>query len=227
MRKLRLVLWGAVAIALIGLGALTLGVFEEPQPATEANAPASSAPTGAPAAPSTTGAVSPQRAPISPDAALGGPFTLVDHKGQPITEAVFRGKPSAVFFGFTHCPDVCPTTLMDMSRWADALGADAEAMRFVFVTVDPERDTPAVLDEYVSAFSNKILGITGEPEAVRAMLRDYNIPFSKVPLQDGGYSMDHLASVLLLDAEGGLAGTISRQEPSEVALAKLKDLVAG
>ena len=205
MRTLRLVLWLAVPLALFILGALAAGLIP-----------------GRETAPLQAG-----QSRLARGGPLGGPFALVDHTGQPVTEAVFREKPSAVLFGFTHCPDVCPTTLMEMSGWVEALGTEAEKMRFVFVTVDPERDTPAAMRDYVSAFSDRILGVTGEPAAVHAMLRDYKIPFSKVPHEGGGYSMDHLASVLLLDAQGSFVGTIARDEERDVAVAKLQKLVAG
>lgn len=207
MRTLRLSLWCAVAIALFVLGALTAGLF----------GPREAAPNQARAGSSG----------LQPGAPLGGAFSLVDHKGAPVTEAIFRGKPSAVFFGFTHCPDVCPTTLMEATGWLEALGPEADRLRLVFVTVDPERDTPEVLDSYFSAFSDRIVGVTGEPEKVHAMVTDHKIVSRKVPLDGGGYTMDHTASVLLLDANGGLVGTIARDEDRDAALAKLRRLVAG
>ena len=135
--------------------------------------------------------------------------------------------PSAVFFGFTHCPDVCPTTLMETAGWIEALGADAAKMRFVFVTVDPERDTPEVMNDYIAAFSDKIIGVTGDPEKVHAMVKDYKIVSRKVPLEGGDYTMDHTASVLLLDANGSFVGTIARDEAPDAAIGKLRRLVAG
>ena len=205
MRNLRLALWLAVPVAIFVFGALAVGLVGGRN----------------------SGALQAGQSQLTPGGPLGGAFTLVDHQGQKVTEAVFRDKPSAVLFGFTHCPDVCPTTLMEMSGWVEALGADADKMRFVFVTVDPERDTPAAMRDYVSAFSDRILGITGEPEAVQAMLRDYKIPFSKAPQEGADYSMDHLASVILLDENGSFAGTIARDEDREIAVAKLQKLVAG
>ena len=176
------------------------------------------------------GANSPQAANESsavPGTPLGGAFTLVDQRGQPVTEALFRDMPSAVFFGFTHCPDVCPTTLMETAGWIEALGADAAKMRFVFVTVDPERDTPEVMNDYIAAFSDKIIGVTGDPEKVHAMVKDYKIVSRKVPLEGGDYTMDHTASVLLLDANGSFVGTIARDEAPDAAIGKLRRLVAG
>ena len=205
LKAVRIALWIAVAVALFVLGALSAGILGGRDP----------------------GVLQVAGGAVQPGTPIGGPFTLVDSKGQPITEAVFRGKPSAVFFGFTNCPDICPTTLLDMRDWIAKLGDDAEKMNFVFVTVDPERDTPETMATYVAAFSDKIIGITGEPEALRAMLRDYGIIFRRVDAGDGTYSMDHSASVFLLDANGALVGTVDREEPREAAVAKLERLVAG
>ena len=202
MTVVRLALWLAVALALVGLGAMTLAVNSGGE----------------------TGALQ-ARGGGEPGAPLGGAFSLVDQNGAPITEAVFREKPSAVFFGFTHCPDVCPTTLMEAASWLEELGPDADKMRFVFVTVDPERDTPDVLNQYVAAFSDRIVGITGEPEKVHAMVKDHKAFSRKVPIEGGDYAMDHTASVLLLDENGGLVGTIARGEDREAAIAKLRNLV--
>jgi protein SCO1/2 len=206
LRRIRLILWAAVGVALFVLGALTVSLYARSGGTSQAALSAKA---------------------ISPGAPLGGAFSLVDHKGAPVTEAIFRDRPAAVFFGFTHCPDVCPTTLMDMAAWIEALGPEADKMRLVFVTVDPERDTPEALTEYLSAFSDRIVGITGEPEKVHAMVRDYKVFSRKVPLADGGYTMDHTASVLLLDGHGSLVGTIARDEERDTAVAKLERLVAG
>jgi protein SCO1/2 len=199
MSTIRLVLWIAVAIALFGLGAIAVSGYSL----------------------RSGGAAFQQGKP------LGGAFSLVDQHGEPITEAIFRGKPSATFFGFTHCPDVCPTALMEMTKLADELGPDADKLRFVFVTVDPERDKPQVMSDYISAFSPHIIGITGEPNAVNAMTRDYKIYSRKVPVEGGDYVMDHTAAMILQDANGNFYGTIATGESHETALAKLKKLVAG
>jgi protein SCO1/2 len=201
LRKLRFALWGLVAAAVIAAGGLAAWSLRTPQ------------------APETTATLA--------GAPLGGAFTLTDHEGQTATEAVFRGLPSVTFFGFTHCPDVCPTTLMEMAGWAEALGGDANRLRFIFVTVDPERDTPEVMRDYAAAFSPRIVGITGEPAAVQAMLRDYKIFSRRVPLEDGDYTMEHTASVILQDAEGNFVGTIDASESRETAIAKLRRLVDG
>ena len=156
----------------------------------------------------------------------GAPFALVDQKGAPITEAAFRGQPSAVFFGFTHCPEVCPTTLFELDGWLKKLGDDGKNVRAYFVTVDPERDTAAIMDTYVSNVSDRITGITGEPEKVLAMAKAFGIFSRKVDLEGGDYTMDHTASVILLDSDGAFAGTIAYEENPDAALAKLKRLAA-
>lgn len=159
--------------------------------------------------------------------AFGDPFTLVDQSGQEITEAALRGAPSAVFFGFTHCPEICPTTLYELDGWLEALGDEGKNLRVWFVTVDPARDTPEIMDAYVSNVSERIRGITGEPDKVEAMARSFGIYFKRVELEDGDYTMDHTASVLLLNRYGDFAGTIAYGENSDTAIAKLKRLAAG
>lgn len=157
----------------------------------------------------------------------GAPFTLVDQRGAEITEAAFRGHPSAVFFGFTHCPEVCPTTLFEMDGWLKAMGEEGEDIRAYFVTVDPERDTPQVLDGYVSNVSDRITGITGNPQDIAAMTKSFGIYARKVELEGGDYTMDHTASVLLLDETGDFFGTIAYGEDPDTAVAKLKRLASG
>ena len=156
----------------------------------------------------------------------GAPFALVDQKGAPITEAAFRGQPSAIFFGFTHCPEVCPTTLFELDGWLKKLGDEGKNLRAYFVTVDPERDTAAIMDTYVSNVSDRITGITGEPDKVHAMAKAFGIYSRKVDLEGGDYTMDHTASVILLDGDGAFAGTIAYEENPDTALAKLKRLAA-
>jgi protein SCO1/2 len=169
----------------------------------------------------------PSKMPPAPAAGapFGAPFALTDHNGEAVSEAIFRGRPAVVMFGFTACPDVCPTTLAEMESWSKALGGVANDLRFVFVSVDPDRDTPAVLKDYLSAFDVAVTGITGAPQAVADMLSSHYIYREKVSLDDGGYTMDHTASVFLLDAQGHLAGTISPGGDHDNALAKLRRLV--
>jgi len=139
----------------------------------------------------------------------GGPFRLIDTNGKEVTEKDLRGKPSAMFFGFTRCPEVCPTTLFDAAGWLDALGDDADKLQVVFVSVDPERDTPDVLKQYVKAFDERIMGLTAETEAEIAEVAErYRIRYEKVPLQSGDYTMNHTADMLLFDADGAFAGFV-------------------
>ncbi|WP_315923836.1 SCO family protein [Mesorhizobium sp. SP-1A] len=156
--------------------------------------------------------------------AFGAPFTLVDQKGQPITQEAFRGHPSAVFFGFTHCPEVCPTTLFELSGWLKTIGDDGKNIRAYFVSIDPARDTPDVMNTYVGNFSDRIVGITGEPDKVYDMAKAFGIYWKKVPTDGGDYTMDHTASVLLLNGKGEFAGTIAYGENADTAQAKLKRL---
>lgn len=154
----------------------------------------------------------------------GVPFTLVDQDGEQITESAFRGHPTVLFFGFTHCPEVCPTTLYELGSWFEELGEEGADIKAYFVSIDPERDTPELLGDYVSSVTDRVRGITGEPDAVREMARGFNIYFKRVELDDGDYTMDHTASILLLDSEGRFRKTIAWGEDSDTALQKLRDL---
>ncbi|ODN72068.1 SCO family protein [Methylobrevis pamukkalensis] len=158
-------------------------------------------------------------------AAIGGPFSLVDSNGSPVTEDLFAGKPHLVFFGFTHCPDVCPTTLSDFTLLLEDLGEDAKDLVIAFVTVDPERDTPAVMKSYLSSFSDRIIGLTGSDAQVAGMIAAYRAYRSKIPQEGGGYTMDHTASVYLFDASGEFRGTIDLHEDEATRLAKVRRLV--
>lgn len=153
-------------------------------------------------------------------------FDLVDQTGKPVDETVFAGHPSALFFGFTHCPEVCPTTMAEMSAWFEALGDEGRDLRAYFVTVDPERDTPAILGDYVSWVSDRITGLTGEPDQIAAIAKAWGVYYAKVPLEGDDYTMDHTASVFLLDRTGAFQGTIAYREDSAVALEKLRNLLA-
>jgi protein SCO1 len=134
--------------------------------------------------------------------AVGGPFTLVDQNGRTVTERDFAGTPHLVFFGFTHCPDVCPTTLFQISEILGQTGERGRPLRALFVTVDPERDTPAVLKSYLASFDERIVGLTGAPESVQAVEKAYKAYARKVPLKEGDYTMEHTAVVYLMDARG-------------------------
>ena len=159
--------------------------------------------------------------------AYGAQFELVDQKGQAITQADFREQPAAVFFGFTHCPEVCPTTLFELDGWLKELGDDGKNIRAFFVSVDPERDTPEIMDQYVSNVSDRITGVTGDPADVAAMAKSFNIYSKKIETEGGDYTMDHTASVILLKKGGGFGGTIAYEENPETAVAKLKRLAGG
>jgi protein SCO1/2 len=157
---------------------------------------------------------------------IGGPFALIDHRGRAVTEREFRGRPIAVFFGFTHCPDICPTTLGEFAAYMEALGADADRLHWLFITVDPERDTAAHLAQYLELFDPRVVGLTGTEAQVAEAARQFRVTFRRVPLEGGGYTMDHTASTFLLDAQGRFAGTIDYKEPDEVAVQKLRGLLA-
>jgi len=163
--------------------------------------------------------------PLLAGAIGGGPFSLVDQTGAPVTETALKGHPSAMFFGYTFCPDVCPTTLYDMTALMEALGPDADKLKVYFVTVDPERDTQQVMAEYLSAFDPRLTGLTGSREEIDRILSSYRVYSRKVPRDEGPYLMDHTATVYLLDDAGKLTGTLDYQEASETALAKLKRLI--
>jgi protein SCO1 len=160
---------------------------------------------------------------------FGVPFQLVTQDNQPITEQVFQGKASAVFFGFTHCPDVCPTTLFEMDNLLKKVDPDKTKLQAFFVSVDPERDTPEIMKNYVSNVSDRITGISGDPAKVMDMVKGFRVYAKKVPTDEskpnGEYVMDHTASVFLLDDKGRFAGTIAYQEDSAVAEKKLQNLI--
>ncbi|MGF7157356.1 SCO family protein [Bartonella heixiaziensis] len=164
---------------------------------------------------------------------LGDNFTLTDSNGKIITEADIRSKPSIIFFGFTMCPESCPTTLINLDRWLTALGPNADKLGIWFVTVDPERDTPEVLHEYLSNFNNKIIGISGDPDKVHKMVDSFNIVAEKVPGTDGNYTYNHTAAIFLLKKGGKLAGVIpyeikedNDELRDDIAIERLKKLVS-
>jgi protein SCO1/2 len=162
---------------------------------------------------------------IEPLAAIGGPFELVSGTGETVTDKTFSGKPTLMFFGFTYCPDVCPTTLSELQGWMEALGPDADKLNYAFVTVDPERDTPDVMRDYVWAFDKRITPLTGSREQIDAMLKAYRVYAKRVELDDGDYTMDHSASVYLMNADNKFVGTIAYGEAEENALQKLRRLI--
>jgi protein SCO1/2 len=157
---------------------------------------------------------------------IGGPFTLVDDTGATVTEKNIAGKPYVMYFGYTFCPDVCPTTLLDLSRWIKKLGPDSDRLTYVFVTVDPERDTVQSMHAYLSSFDKHIRGYTGTPAEIAQIAKEYRVYYKKVPTEDGGYTMDHSAVLYLMGPDGNLVTVIPYQEDDTSAIAKLKKLAA-
>lgn len=164
----------------------------------------------------------PGRLPLA--AGIGGPFELTTQEGRRLSSAELAGTPFALFFGFTHCPDVCPTTMLELSNAIKALGPDADRMRFFFVSVDPERDTPAQLKLYLSNFDPRITGLVGTPEEIAAVAKAYRAIYEKVPTKDG-FTYNHTALVYLMGRDGRLAGTINYQESADTQLKKLRRLL--
>ena len=149
-------------------------------------------------------------------------FRLTDHEGQPVGPETLIGRPSMVFFGFTFCPDVCPTTLSDISDWLDAMGDEADRLNVIFVTVDPARDRVDAMAVYVGYFHSAIRGWTGPEDQIARAAEEFRVSFEKVPAEDGDYTMNHTASVFLFDAAGGFVSTIDYHEPREVAVPKIR-----
>jgi cytochrome oxidase Cu insertion factor (SCO1/SenC/PrrC family) len=137
---------------------------------------------------------------------VGGPFELIDHTGHARTERDFRGKLMLVYFGFTYCPDVCPTDLQAIGLALDKLGGDAEGVQPLFVTVDPERDTAKHLADYVPLFHPRLIGLTGSAEAIRSAADAYKVYYARVPLPGADYTIDHTAYIYLMDREGNYLG---------------------
>jgi protein SCO1 len=161
-------------------------------------------------------------APIAITSSVGGPFKLVDQNFKPISNEDLKGQPFLVFFGFTHCPDVCPTTLFEVSEVLRVLGPEGDKMRALFVTVDPERDTPEKMKDYMSSFDPRLIGVTGTPEQITAMEKAYRVYAKKVPLEGTNYTMDHTAIVYLMDKEGRFVTPFNLKRRPEEAAADLK-----
>lgn len=154
--------------------------------------------------------------------AVGGPFNLVDQNGQPFTDRDMKGKPYLVFFGYTHCPDICPTTLFDMSQLMRKLGPDADRIGALFITIDPERDTSAVLKDYLASFDPHLRGLTGAQPAVDQAIKEYRVYAKKVPLQGGDYTMDHTALIYLMDKDGHFIAPFNMQRSPDAEAAELR-----
>ena len=193
MRPIRILLWAAVAAAAIALAAISWRQQQTPSSASGLT-----------------------------QVSFGGPFTLVDGKGEPFASSSLAGRPYAMFFGFTHCPDVCPTTLARLVKLRRQLG-DEQALRILFVTVDPERDGPAEVGRYADLFDAPVIGLTGSPAQIAQMKKQFGI-FSEKTGTGDNYTVDHTATVLLFDRNGQFQSTISQQEGDAAALAKLQRL---
>lgn len=199
MKALRYTLWGLVALAVIGLGAFASQAYLNTS----------------------------NRQALYEESvnAVGGPFELVrSDTGETVTDLDFSDKPKAMFFGFTYCPDVCPTTLFELATYLDRLGDDADNIHALMVTIDPERDTAEFLQEYVGAFSDRIVGLTGSQENINKAIEAYRVYARRVELDDGDYTMDHTASIFLMNQDNELVGTIAYQEDPATALPKLERL---
>jgi protein SCO1/2 len=157
---------------------------------------------------------------------IGGPFTLVGSDGQPFSSARLAGKPSAIFFGFTNCPDVCPTTLARLAKLRTQLGKGDDSFSIVFITVDPERDRPEDVGRYATLFNTPVVGLTGSPAQIDQVKKQFGIFSEKVPTPGGGYSVDHTATVFLLDRNGKFVATLATDEGNDVALDKLRRITA-
>lgn len=166
-------------------------------------------------------AVTSSTTPLPPTAAIGGPFQLTSQAGQQVNEKDLLGKPYLVFFGYTHCPDVCHTTLFEMSEILRALGPDAK-IGALFVTVDPERDTPEVLKDYLANFDSRIIGLTGPRPQLEPMLRGYRIYAKRVPGKEEDYAVDHTTVVYLMDKNGRFVSAFNVGRKPEEAMKDLQ-----
>lgn len=159
---------------------------------------------------------------VTAPAAIGGPFHLADQSGEQVTEKNLQGRPTLVFFGFTHCPDVCPTSLFEMSELLRALGKDADRVNAYFVSIDPERDTPEAMKDYLQSFDPHLKGLTGDADAVKQIASAYRVYVKKVPLKDGDYTMDHTALIYLMDKNGRFVSPFNIKRTPDEAAADLK-----
>jgi protein SCO1/2 len=155
-------------------------------------------------------------------AAIGGPFQLTDQAGESVTDKSMQGHPTLIFFGFTHCPDVCPTSLFEISEVLRAMGKDADRVNAYYISVDPERDTSAAMKDYLSSFDSHLRGLTGNADAVAKVLSAYRVYAKKVPLKDGDYTMDHTALVYLMDRDGKFVAPFNLNRKPEDAAADLR-----
>lgn len=159
------------------------------------------------------------------DAKVVSHFLLTDMRGNVVTERDFLGHPTLYFFGFTHCPDICPTQLGAASIWLDALGDDAKDLKTLFTSVDYERDSPQKMAEYMKSFDSRIVAAVGTREKTEKMAKDFMVYYAKVPLKEGGYTMNHTASVLMVDKEGYLKGIIPMGMPDDEAVERIRSVL--
>ena len=165
--------------------------------------------------------------PPAPPVPIGGAFELTDQDGRRVTEKDLLGRPSAIFFGFTSCPDVCPTTLLELTNWLKTLGRDADKLNTVFISVDSERDTPEQLKLYLSSFDPRIRGLSGNEGQIQQVTKAYRVYYERIAQDDGRYTYDHSAVIYLMDKDGRYVGVLTYNEPDDSAVAKLRDLIAG
>lgn len=198
LSRVRLVLWGLVALAAVVSGTIILGNLQQ---------------------------AARQGAELPGAVRFGGDFTLTRASGEPFSSDELKGQPYIIFFGFTHCPDICPTTLLEIGKHLDSLGDAARDLKVVFVTVDPERDTPELMAKYMSSFDPRIIGLTGTPEQIANVAKLYRAFYEKVPDESGGYTMNHTASAFLFDGNGKLRSTLSWQEDAATREAKIRQVV--
>jgi protein SCO1/2 len=163
---------------------------------------------------------SPTRQNQTGTASVGGPFSLTTPDGKTLTDKELRGAPFLVFFGFTHCPDICPTKLFEISEMLRAAGPKGEKLRALFISVDPARDTPETLKSYLGSFDPRIVGLTGDQAAIDATVKAYRAYAKKVPLKDGDYTMDHTALVYLMGKDGSFIGAFNSERPPAEAAAE-------
>jgi protein SCO1/2 len=200
LKQVRLMLWALVALAVLGTVALYLIPHEQTRTPEAAVAPVK--------------------------ASFGGPFTLIGGDGKSFSSQALAGKPYAIYFGFTRCGDVCPTTLSRLVKLRREAAND-QAMHIVFITIDPAHDGPKEVGQYASLFNAPIIGLTGSQGQIDQVKKQYGIFAQPSAHPMAGKEMEHTASVLLFDRAGDFAGTIAPGEPDADALAKVKKLVGG
>ncbi len=208
MKTFRYILWAAVGLAALVVGAMTWVMGQQRAQTALLSGPQ-------PIAQSTTDQA-------GSGFMVGAPFSLIEANGEPITEAAFAGRPTVLFFGFTYCPEVCPVSLFQVSTLLDEMGDEKRDLQAFFISVDPERDTPESLESYISPFAHNIRGITGDVAGIEALAQAWSIHVEKVPLDDGDYTVDHTASMILLDRHGNFRGTFDHTDPSALQLEKLR-----